>query len=177
LVASAALAGELPGAVRGSRPAACSIRFDGSSSLHNFGGDVGDLAVSLLPSANAGRWNADFGIPVAAMTTGNESRDARMREMLHADRSPEIRIALREVDPDQARRASRLDGTLTIDGNSRPFTATLANWRDGEAGPSFDAAATISLADFGLVAPTVLGLIRVADPVEIHAHVDVGRGG
>jgi polyisoprenoid-binding protein YceI len=176
-VAGAALAGELPGAVSGSRPVACSIRFDGSSSLHDFGGDIAGVAATLAPSATAGKWNADLGIPIAGMATGNDSRDARMREMLHADRSPEIRVALREIDPDLARRTSRLDGTLTIDGTSRPFTASLANWSDGELGPSFDAAATISLADFGLVAPTVLGLIRVADPVGIHAHVDVGRGG
>ncbi|HXC49347.1 MAG TPA: YceI family protein [Candidatus Limnocylindrales bacterium] len=154
--------------------ATCVIAFSGTSSLHGFEGSIPPITTRLQPStASPGKWDADLSVPVASMTTSNESRDAKMREMFDAEHSPDIRVALREFDPQDVKRKAEIAGTLTIAGKSREFVASLNNWRENDSDVSFDLTATVSLERFGLSAPTVLGLIRVADEVEVTAHVAV----
>ena len=107
------------------------------------------------------------------MNTSNDSRDAKMREMLSAGNYPDIRVALRDFDPQLIKEKGEIAGTLTIAGKSRPFVAKLENWRESASDVSFDASANLSLVDFGLTAPSVFGLLRVADEVAVTAHVVV----
>ena len=66
--------------------------------------------------------------------------------------------------------------TVTIGEVTRDVITKVDNWkRDGDHA-SFDASATLSLKDFALEAPAVLGIIRVADEVKVAAHVVVAPG-
>jgi len=150
--------------------ATCAVAFSGSSTLKDFTGTLPPVTTQLESAAAPGHWNVDLLVPIAAVDTGSSSRDARLRELF---RTSEIRVSLEDLDPAAVRSEHRLRGTLTLAGRTREFVATLANWKEDEHGASFDASGTISLADFGLPAPTVLGVIRVADTIEVSAHVEV----
>jgi polyisoprenoid-binding protein YceI len=165
-----------PLASAGGVDATTTIRFTGSSTLHEFEGTAPGTQASLKPSAQAGRWDADLVIPVAKMETGNGSRDARMWEMFHADRWPEIRVALRDVDPDAVQSSGKVSAALTIGEATHDVVAIVTNWKRDGARVSFDAAATVSLAAFGLEAPSVLGLVKVDDEVKVEGHVELVVG-
>jgi polyisoprenoid-binding protein YceI len=157
--------------------ATCDITFSGSSSLHDWSGKAAPVHAVLQPAAETGLWNVDLAIPVQDLSTDNEARDTRMREMFHATESPEIRASLRSVDPVVAHRDSHLNVMLTIRGVSHELPATVSRWQQDDAHVAFDADVDVSLEQFGLEAPTVLGLIRVADAVLVHAHVVVATNG
>jgi len=161
------------GVIQGS----CDVRFIGSSTLHDFSGTgrcepfsaplVQDAAgKAILPSVVVE-------VPVAEMKTGNDSRDGSMREMFQADRHPRIRATARDVDTDKVRETMRkdpegkapLDISLAIRGVERKIRATAGNLKEEGSRVSFDLEFPLSLKEFDLKAPTVLGFIRVADKV------------
>ena len=155
--------------------ASCAITFTGTSSLHDFEGTMPAVSATLQ-QASTDRWNSEVVVPVSSMTTDNGSRDAKMRDMLNAERFPDIRATFRDIDPRTARDAHTLAGSLTIAGTTHEFTAKLENWQEQGSRISFDAASDVSLSNFGLVAPSVLGLVRVGDVVAVRAHVSVEAG-
>ncbi|HEY2774402.1 MAG TPA: YceI family protein [Candidatus Binatia bacterium] len=157
----------------GSAQATCDITFAGSSSLHDFEGKAPRVTTTLHPAAAAGAWDVEFSIPVSGMTTDNDSRDAKMREMLHADRAPSIRVSFPAVNPDAARGQGQLHGVVVIAGVSRDVVVAVSDWQSRGPNVSFDADAHLSLKDFQLEAPTVLGLIRVEDDVHVTGHVRI----
>lgn len=170
-LATAAAAGEIRGT--------CDVRFLGTSTLHDFSGTVRSRPIaaplskdaagnSILPSV-------EVEFPVAEMKTGNDSRDEKMREMFQSDRHPVIRAVARDIDADRAREQMRkdpagktaLEVTLAIRGVERKVQATAGNWKEDGDRVAFDVEFPVSLKEFGLKAPTVLGLIRVGDRVVV----------
>jgi len=154
------------------------VSFTGSSTLHDFGGDAPAVTAPLTRAAD-GTWSADVAVPVASLDTDNDARDAKMRDMLHADAHPVIRGAFRNVDPDRVRASGELRFTLDVGGVSRPMTAHVADWTVAEDGTrlAFVATFDLSLDAFDLEAPTALLFVRVADTVHVRAVVEVRAGG
>lgn len=156
----------------------CRIEFHGTSTLHDFDGSVPPRRFDLHPLPRGGGWSADVVVPVAEMDTGNGRRDANLREMLDSARYPEIRATFAAIDPTNARPA-RGDGpgtlpfVLTIRDVSRPLVGQVAHWVESAEEVSFDVRFDVSLAEFGLAAPSVLGLVRVGDRVELLVHAQV----
>jgi hypothetical protein len=109
------------------------------------------------------------------MKTGNDSRDEKMREMFQSDRHPVIRAVARDIDADKARERMRkdpggktpLEVTLAIRGVERKVQATAGNWKEDGDRVAFDVEFPVSLREFDLKAPSVLGLIRVGDRVVV----------
>lgn len=149
------------------------VKFTGSSSLHDWEGKAPPVTTVLRASATPGAWDVDFRVPVSGLDSGNSRRDANMRAMLRADRFPDIGVTVGAVDPEAVQRDLRIAATLTIAGTTKEVTAHVSNWkRDGD-NASFDIDTDVSLASFGLEAPSVLGLVRVADVVKMKGHVEV----
>jgi len=167
----------IAGEIRGT----CETRFLGSSTLHDFEGtgSCRPFSAPLVRDA-AGRAvlpSVAVEVPVAGMKTGNDSRDGKMREMFQADRYPGIRAAARDIDVDGIRDGIRKDRggksslaiALAIRGVERKVQATVGNLKEEGGRVSFDIEFPVSLKDFGLKPPSVLGIIRVADPVVVKA--------
>ena len=169
------------GSIRGT----CDVRFLASATLHDFSGTArcrpysADLArdgagKTVLPSV-------EVEFPVVDMRTGNDSRDVKMREMFQADRHPSIRAAARDVDAESLRERLRKerDGKvpltvfLSIRGVEREIRATVGNWKEKGDRFSFDVEFPVSLREFGLDPPSVLGIVRVADRVDVKGSFDV----
>ena len=169
LLAGSAFAGNIQGT--------CDVRFLGTSTLHDFTGTVGSRPFSApLSKDAAGKWvlpSVEMHFPVADMKTGNDSRDEKMREMFQSDRHPVIRAVARDVDAEALREQLRKDRegkvplpvTLVIRGVERMVQATAFHWKEEGERYSFDVEFPVSLKEFELKAPSVLGLIRVGDRV------------
>jgi hypothetical protein len=171
LLATRATAGE----VRGT----CEIRFVGTSTLHDFSGNgrCRPFSAPLVRTPEGGTVLplVELEIPVEEMKTGIGARDERMREMFHADRHPGIHAAARGIDADPLRGRMRADRegkapigiTLAIGGVERAIQATAGNLREDGNRVFFEIEFPVSLKEFGLAAPTVLGIIRVGDRVAV----------
>ena len=177
LSATSSFAGE----VRGT----CDVRFQGTSTLHDFPGRgvcrpftapmVHDAAGrAILPSV-------EVEVPVDGMDTGNKSRDGQMRGMFQADRFPRIRASVRDVDLDRLREEmgkdpegrAPLDILLRIRDVERRVSATASNLKETGERVAFALEFPVSLKEFGLKPPSVLGIIRVGDKVSVKATFDL----
>ena len=161
----------------------CDVRFLGTSTLHDFSGTVtsGPFAAPVSRDA-AGNpfipW-VELEFPVAEMRTGNDSRDEKMREMFQSDRHPVVRAVARDVDAGKVRERMRkdpggktpLEVTLVIRGVERKIPASAGNWREEGGKSAFDVEFPVSLKEFELKPPSVLGIIRVADRVDVKGTV------
>lgn len=163
-----------PASAAGGLEAALDIRFAGSSTLHDFRGTAPPVRVPLTATAD-GAWSAVVEVPVAGLDTGSADRDEKMRAMLHADAHPVLRGVVASVRPDTLERTERLPFALTIAGVTRRLHARVRRWAAAPDEVSFDAGFDVSLAAWGLEAPSALLLIRVADVVRVDVHVTVRR--
>ena len=149
------------------------VGFTGSSSLHEWEGTASPVSTTLHASSTPNAWDGQFTVPIASLDSGNATRDSNMRAMFHSDRYPDIRVALRGVDPAAVQRDHALVASLTIGETTHDVTARIANWSQDGGRVGFDADAEVSLDAFGLEAPSVLGIVRVADIVKVTGHVEL----
>lgn len=157
----------------GGLQASCDLAITGKSGLGPWTSRVPTLRIRPVPSAAAGRWNAVLSIPVKSLEDGNKVRDTEMHDMFESKRWPEIRAELKDASPEDAAKSQRLAVALTIRDQTKTVDAQLSNWKSAGGHIEFDADVTVSLEAFALEAPSVLGLSRVDDEVQIHAHVAV----
>jgi len=116
-------------------------------------------------------------VPVAAMDTRNRSRDGQMREMFRSDRFPLIRGVARDVDVERLRGDigrgrggnASIALLLRIRDVERKVLGTASNLRESGERVTFDLEFPVSLREFGLKAPSVLGVLRVGDKVSVKA--------
>jgi hypothetical protein len=157
----------------------CAVRFYASSTLHDFEGDAPCASFAVQPPTAEGAYRARVEVAVADMHTGISARDKRMRQMFDAAHHPRIVAQFEHVAPDALRAAARTQAsadalafTLKIGERERRLVPLVSRWQE-EPGKhaSFRAAFDVSLADFGLEAPTVMGFIRVEDRVRVEVDV------
>ncbi len=173
LSATPAFAGEVRGI--------CDVRFQGTSTLHDFPGKgvCRPFTASMVHDA-AGRAilpSVEVEVPVAEMRTENDTRDGKMREMFQADRFPRIHASVRDVNVDRLREEmgkdpegkAPLDLLLRIRDVERRVRATASNLKETGERVAFTLEFPVSLKEFGLKPPSVLGIIRVGDKVSVKA--------
>ena len=159
----------------------CDIAFLVPSTLHDVYGSSRcqpfPVRIARDPSGKEVIPVVEVEVPVAAMDTRNKSRDGQMREMFRSDRFPRIRGEARDVDVERIRveigkvRGGNvsIDLLLRIRDVERKVRATASNLRESGERVTFDLEFPVSLGEFGLKAPSVLGIIRVGDKVSVKA--------
>ena len=160
---------------------ACDIVFLVPSTLHEVSGSARCQPFTVRIARDASGKEVipvvEVDVPVAAMDTRNRSRDGQMREMLRSDRFPLIRGAARDVDVERLRveigkgrggKAS-IGLLLRIRDVERKVLATASNLRESGERVTFDLEFPVSLGEFDLKAPSVLGIIRVGDKISVKA--------
>jgi len=157
----------------------CQVQFTGESTLHDFSGsgtcEPFALQVREAAGGKAILPDAILAVPVSGMQTGNTSRDKKMREMFAADRFPRIAgilgggsvADLRQQLHEAARGARTFPLRLRIRDVEAPVPARVTHLVDTPKTFSFDLEFPVSLKAFQLEAPSVVGLIRVADEVRV----------
>ena len=161
---------------------ACDVAFLVTSTLHDFPGSARCLPFeAVLARDAAGRQVVpvvEVEVPVAGMDTRNKSRDGQMREMFRSDRFPRIRGAAHDVDVERLRKEigkgregkAPLDLILRVRDVERKIRAIASNLKESADRVTFDLEFPVSLGEFDLKAPSVLGIIRVGDKVTVKAN-------
>lgn len=165
----------------------CDIRFFGQSTLHNFEGK-GACQQFTLNSEKAASGAETLRAPIISvlvkdMDTDNSGRDQKMQAMFESDRFPTIQGKFQDLAIDavlqQLKEGGSTPGQLDFDLQIRETSKTVAaTTRDLQVTPeqiSFRMEFPLSLADFQLKPPSVLGMIRVADQVRVEVTVVLSR--
>jgi len=162
-------------AIRGT----CDVAFLVTSTLHDFPGSARCLPFeAVLARGAAGNPVipvVEVEVPVAGMDTRNKSRDGQMREMFRSDRFPRIHAAAHDVNVGRLREEMRkgpegkapLDLLLRIRDVERKVRAMASNLKESGERVTFDLDFPVSLREFHLEAPSVLGIVRVGDRVSV----------
>lgn len=150
-----------------------SARFAASSTLHDFSGSAPQSTFAVEPATD-GSWTATVEVPVAGLTTENDSRDRKMRKMFHAEEHPTLRAEFTRIVPDDVHANGRLPFRLTIAGASHDVVSTVQDWRQTDDRVDFIAEFDVSLSAFGLEAPRTF-VIVVDDTVHVTTEVSLRR--
>jgi polyisoprenoid-binding protein YceI len=157
----------------------CNLAFLVTSTLHDVPGSARCLPfAAVLARDAAGRQiipSVEVDVPVAGMDTRNKTRDRQMREMFQSERFPRIHSAARDVDVERIRveTGKGRDGDASIElllkirDVERKVRATVSNLKESGDQVTFDLEFPVSLGEFDLKAPSVLGIIRVGDKVSV----------
>ena len=176
--AGSASAEPAPATIRG----ACDVAFLITSTLHDVPGSARCLPfAAVLARDAAGRQvipSVEVEVPVAGMDTRNRSRDGQMREMFRSERFPRIHASAQDVDVERLRvetgkgreGIASIDLLLRIRDTERKVRATASNLKESGGQVTFDLEFPVSLGEFDLKAPSVLGIIRVGDKVSVKAN-------
>ncbi|HRT06178.1 MAG TPA: YceI family protein [Kiritimatiellia bacterium] len=153
------------------------IEFDATSTLHDFTGTAPAEAFVLEMEwdGSGATLGGTATVAVAKMDTRHAKRDENLRKMFAADRYPLVSGALPLTRIDLAETPASLPIQLTIRDRTRTVAAFLSNWQPAGDRCRFDLAMTLSLREFGLEPPVLLGFIRVGDAVAVRAHVALER--
>ena len=160
---------------------ACDVAFLVTSTLHDVPGTARCLPFeAVLAGGTAGDPVipvVEVEVAVAGMDTRNKSRDGQMREMFRSDRFPRIHAAAQDVKVERLREEmgkgregkAPLDLLLRIRDVERKVRATASNLKESGDRVTFDLEFPVSLGEFDLKAPSVLGIVRVGDNVSVKA--------
>jgi hypothetical protein len=160
----------------------CDVAFLIRSTLHDIPGSARCLPfAAVLARDAAGRQvvpSVEVEVPVEGMDTRNRSRDGQMREMFRSERFPRIHAAAHNVDVERLRAETgngrkgiaSIDLLLRIRDRERKVRATASNLKEAGEQVTFDIEFPVSLGEFDLKAPSVLGFIRVGDKVTVKAN-------
>jgi polyisoprenoid-binding protein YceI len=160
---------------------ACEIAFLATATLHDVPGSARCLPFAAVFSRDAACRQVipvvEVEVPVAGMDTRNKTRDGKMREMFLAERFPRIQAAAKDLDVERLRAeigkglegGASIDLLLRIRDVERRVRATVSNLKESGERVTFDLEFPVSLGEFDLKAPSVLGIIRVGDKVSVKA--------
>lgn len=161
---------------------ACKITFSGTSPLQNFTGTVSaePFAVTLAnPERGPGAGlAATVRVKAAKMDTDEPRRDEKMHETLEVTKHPEIVVRLPEgmtlaqtlpVVDGQSPRPTVVPFVLTLLGQDHEILGQVSEWRYAEGVARFRVSFPVSLKASGIKAPAVLGVVRVADEIQVQA--------
>lgn len=147
-----------------------SIRFEGDSTLHRFSGHV-DRGTIAIQNGESGHDTVQISIPVLDISTDHAKRDQNMYKMFECPSYAEIRGT--------ADLGMLLDATtvsipiaLTIRNQTRTIEAHREQSNPDHPG-TMRLSWSVSLADFNLEAPAVMGLIHVYDEVKVMAELEL----
>lgn len=160
----------------------CAVRFKGYSTLHDFEGTVASRPFAIRVATNAAGatlLGATIEVPAAEMNTQHEARDKKMHEAMKVAACPLVSATVTNLSPDAARGSAGTPGslpfTLHITGKSYPVVGRIDHWQETPKSVQFDMSFAVSLAEAGIVIPSVLGVIKVKDGVDVIVHVQVSK--
>lgn len=156
------------------------IQFSGTSTLHDWSGDVTAEPFKAEVAMSGGtpkRITSTVTVKAAGMDTHEPKRDANMLKAMKADTHP---LIIGKIDADFGTVAA--DGvpkTLPIElkllGVPQKVTGTISNWKLNGSKATFDLDFTASMKASGISVPAVLVFIRVGDGVKVHAAVKLEK--
>jgi hypothetical protein len=157
-----------------------SIQFEGTSTLHDWGGKVDAEPFKAEVAMLSGKPQSVVSkivVKAAKMDTADAKRDENMRKAMKAPEHPLIQafIDAKFTEIAVAGTPQKLPFTLTLLGKPQNLTGTISNWRLSGNKATFDLECDLSLKKSGITVPSVLLFIKVGDTIKIHASVTLTR--
>ena len=153
-------------------PAEAVIRFSATSTLHDFGGEV--AAQPFLLTLVSNRWVAEADVLSGTMATDNDKRDAKMHDMFNTNDYPHLHgKVIFGFSPSNAPTNAVL--RLKIRDQEHDLQVRISDWVQTKTNLHFQAEWRVSLKQFKLKPPSVVGVIRVGDTVTLNAEVTASR--
>jgi hypothetical protein len=154
--------------------ATADIRFQGSSTLHDFEGTAEALPFVIRysedPASGKLIVTASTKLEVAGMSTENRKRDKNMSKMFDEEHFSIMEGLLKEVPLAEGEPTKALLH-LKIRDIEKDVEVVVSNLERTEEKISCIMSFPVSLSDFGLKAPSVLGMIKVADTVQVECTI------
>jgi len=154
--------------------ATSAIVFKGTSTLHGFEGSVTSqpfiVTFNQKPETGQVVVSAAAAVSVPDMTTAHKKRDKNMYKMLDQKNFTLISGALADA-PIPAEGTGKAILKLKIRNVEREVAATLSDWKRDAGQVGCKMAFDVSLKAFGLKPPSVLGVIRVGDTVQVECNL------
>lgn len=158
------------------------ITFDGTSTLHAWGGKVSarpfTTRVTLDAAGRPSRIQAEVTVEAGKMNTAEAKRDENLRKAMkvadHPLISANIDVPAGKIAAD-GRTPTQLPMTLTLLGKSQQITATITHWKLQDGKATFDLDFPVSLKASGISVPTVLLFIKVGDSISVHSSVTLSQ--
>jgi polyisoprenoid-binding protein YceI len=158
------------------------ITFDGTSTLHDWGGKVEAkpfvCKVTTDAAGHPTQVEATVKVEVAKMDTAEAKRDENMRKAMQAAEHPLITgvidtpfTAIRQGDAVPA----TLPLKLTMLGKTQTITGMISHWQQRGDKATFELDFDLSLKKSDIKVPSVLLFIRVGDTIKVHAAVSLKR--
>jgi hypothetical protein len=149
-------------------PAEAIIHFDATSTLHDFGGIVHAQPFVLQVSSN--HWSAEGDVLAGLMNTASAKRDQNMHEMFKTNDYPRIHGKVEQAAV-PASGTTNATLSLKIRDQLHDLPVVVSAWSETDSNVTFRAEWDVSLKQFQLKPPSVLGVIRVGDVVHLSADV------
>lgn len=158
------------------------ITFDGTSTLHAWGGKVSatpfTTEVALDATGKPTRIKAVVAVDAAKMDTAEAKRDENMRKAMKVADHPLISATM-DVAADKiaadGKTPTQLPMTLTLLGKPQNITGTISNWKLNGSKATFDLDFPLSMKASGISVPTVLLFIKVGDGIKVRASVTLTK--
>ncbi|MEZ5387454.1 MAG: YceI family protein [Prosthecobacter sp.] len=158
-----------------------SIAFDGTSTLHDWGGKVEAKPFATQVTTDAAgkpiRVEATVSVEAEKMDTAEPKRDANMRKAMKVTEHPLIigKIDAKFSEIAGAGTPTTLPVELNLLGKPQKVTGTISNWKLNGKTATFDLDFPVSMKASGISVPTVLLFIKVGDGVKVHASVVLSK--
>jgi hypothetical protein len=148
-------------------PARADIRFYGTSTLHDFAGVAPAQPFVLVEASNT--WSARGAVVIGGMNTGHDGRDKAMMRMFGTNDFPQLHGEVKSAPLPPA--GTNFTLAFCVRDQTNNLTARISNWTEDAGVIRFHAEWEVSLKQYGLKPPSVLGLVRVGDCVRVEADV------
>jgi len=149
-------------------PANAVIRFAATSTLHDFGGQLPAQPFTLVLSNRT--WSAQADVLAGQMATANAKRDRNLHAMINTNSFPLLHGSVTAA-PVPTSAGTNATLKLKIRDRESDLPVQVTAWEESATEIRFHAAWELSLRQYGLKPPSVIGLIRVGDRVHLEADV------
>lgn len=165
----------------------CDITFSGDSTLHDFTGKVSaepfTVVTENLDDPDRATASSTVIVKVSKMDTDNEKRDAKMMEVMDAANHPAIKVDVDNLKAAETNpimeggspRPTVIPFTLQLKGRQHQMNAKVVGWKFSENAIQCEVAFPVSLKAAGIKPPNVLGVVKVADVIEVTAKLTLKR--
>jgi len=160
--------GEATGIPVRSWPAEARVRFAATSTLHNFGGELAAQPFTLVISN--GTWSVEADVLASLMKTGSAGRDRSMYKMMNTNSYRQLHGSVVRA-PLPTTSGTNVTLNLKIRDRKIDLPVRVTDWQETAGAIRFHAAWEVSLKQYGLEPSSVMGVIRVGDPVRLDADV------
>jgi len=156
------------------------ISFDGTSTLHDWGGKVNAQPFKADVTMNGDkpqRIVSTVTVKAAEMDTEEAKRDENMRKAMKVTDHPLIvgKIDAKFSEVAAAGTPTKLPIELSLLGKSQNVTGTISNWKLSGDKATFDLEFPVSMKASGISVPTVLLFIKVGDGIKVRASVTLTK--